>query len=108
MCYICRADIRKEKYQHFCQHFRLIPGAPCTECEKCDLYAQEDETSAIKDAAQKAEEQYFREHAKPVTWDKERGKIGPGVGMGRKKPARTMRQLLEDVVDAVVDDLVAV
>jgi hypothetical protein len=57
--YVCRADIRTERYQHFCQHFRAIPGSQCTECEKCDLYAMEDEAAVIKTAAEKAEQEYF-------------------------------------------------
>src|SRR5947209_17814264 len=59
MCYICRADIRSSGYRHFCQHFRQVPGTPCIECEKCDLYVVEDETAMIQAAAEKAEEEYI-------------------------------------------------
>lgn len=59
MCYLCRADIKKESYQHFCQHFRQRPGTSCTECDKCDLYIQEDESQTIKLAAQKAAQEYY-------------------------------------------------
>jgi len=59
MCYLCRADIKRESYQHFCQHFRQKPGTGCTECDKCDLYIQEDESRIIKLAAQKAAQEYY-------------------------------------------------
>lgn len=75
--YICRADIRKEGYKHFCQHFRLVPGTACTDCDKCDLYIQEDEEAAIRGAAMKAEEEYFRNHDVPATWKYNKGNIGP-------------------------------
>lgn len=55
MCYICRNEISsKEGYGHFCQHFRPS-GGRCGECERCDLYGDEDEEAAIRAAAQQAE-----------------------------------------------------
>ena len=50
LCYVCRMDIRKEGYQHFCKHFRQIPGA-CRECSKCDLYKIEPESLTLRKAA---------------------------------------------------------
>ncbi|KAK5138182.1 hypothetical protein LTR08_004877 [Meristemomyces frigidus] len=55
MCYICRNEITsKEGYSHFCQHFRAR-GGRCSECERCDLYGDEDEEAAIRRAAESAE-----------------------------------------------------
>ena len=75
--YICRADIGKEGYKHFCQHFRQVPGTTCADCDKCDLYVQEDEEAAIREAAMKAEEEYFKSHDVPATWKYNKDKIGP-------------------------------
>ncbi|KAI5783887.1 hypothetical protein DFH27DRAFT_596467 [Peziza echinospora] len=75
MCYVCRADIRTEGYQHFCQHFRQVPGTTCPDCDKCDLYVQEDEDMVIRQAAQVAEEEYRRSHGDvpEMVWTKIRG-----------------------------------
>lgn len=55
MCYICRQQITsKEGYAHFCQHFRPH-GGRCTECERCDLYGDEDEDASIRQAIDAAE-----------------------------------------------------
>jgi hypothetical protein len=42
-------------YRHFCDHFRLTPGTPCSECEKCDLYRAEDEEVVVRRAGERAE-----------------------------------------------------
>lgn len=42
-------------YKHFCQHFRPTPGTPCGECNKCELYADEDEEFVARRAGEKAE-----------------------------------------------------
>lgn len=68
MCYVCRADIRDDGYQHFCQHFRQVPGTPCSECDACGLYVNEDEAMAIRHAALTAEEEYWKQHGKPEGW----------------------------------------
>ena len=48
MCYVCRADISKQGYGHFCQ------TAHCThkDCNKCRLYTDtlEDDRIAMKEA----------------------------------------------------------
>jgi hypothetical protein len=60
MCYICREDISKTGYSHFCQHFRFVPGVQCRECAKCDLWkAENDEVAAIA-AADRAREEWMR------------------------------------------------
>jgi hypothetical protein len=44
--YMCRQDVEKIGYQHFCQHFRPLGGA-CKICDKCGLYDKEDEDEGI-------------------------------------------------------------
>ncbi|KNG90731.1 RING finger protein (Zin) [Aspergillus nomiae NRRL 13137] len=44
-----------EGYKHFCEHFRINPGARCTECNKCELYQDEDEEAVARRAGEKAE-----------------------------------------------------
>ncbi|RPA87507.1 hypothetical protein BJ508DRAFT_410273 [Ascobolus immersus RN42] len=110
MCYVCRADIGTERYQHFCQHFRAIPGSQCTECDRCDLYAMEDEAAVIKAAAKKAEEEYFREKAKPSGVDFSHQAVGPGgkpVIAGSVSPRR-IRVWLERSLDWFLDGLLQV
>jgi len=58
MCYVCREQIPRQGYDHFCTHFRLVPGRPCTECTRCDLYHTESEEAAVKRAAKKAEDEW--------------------------------------------------
>lgn len=62
MCYVCRKDIGKESYSHFCQHFREVPGRSCTECSKCDLYKTESDDSSVRAAAKKARKEYLAAH----------------------------------------------
>ncbi|KAF1982746.1 hypothetical protein K402DRAFT_362313 [Aulographum hederae CBS 113979] len=59
MCYCCRREIGKESYAHFCQHFRNSPGAPCGECDKCDLYKTEDEEAVVRRAKETAEREWI-------------------------------------------------
>ncbi len=58
MCYLCRNEIGRESYGHFCQHFRPNPGIACAECDRCDLYKAEDEDVAIQKAAEQAEREW--------------------------------------------------
>lgn len=74
MCYVCRQEIGREKYSHFCQHFRQRPGEPCTECEKCDLYKVEDEEGLVREAARRAEVEW---------WERERRADVVDLGEGR-------------------------
>ncbi|KAK9370705.1 hypothetical protein V1509DRAFT_616589 [Lipomyces kononenkoae] len=78
MCYVCRKDIREEGYQHFCEHFRPIPGRVCTECDKCDLYKVEDEGQAALRAAKRAEEEFIRNNGVPSGMDLKGKVVGPG------------------------------
>ncbi|KAE9981083.1 hypothetical protein EG328_011880 [Venturia inaequalis] len=68
MCYLCRADLGQEGYHHFCQHFRAN-GGQCKECEKCDLYRNEDETAVIKKARGIAEKEWWSNEGKGVSKD---------------------------------------
>ncbi|KAJ1503023.1 hypothetical protein HMI54_008470 [Coelomomyces lativittatus] len=62
MCYLCRKDIRVENYDHFCRHFRMTPGRPCTQCQKCDLYLSENEHLASQRAGRSAYHEWKRAH----------------------------------------------
>lgn len=63
MCYTCRAEITsKEGYAHFCQHFRPH-GGRCNECDRCDLYGDEDQEAAIRQAAVFAEQEWRQKEA---------------------------------------------
>lgn len=101
MCYICRQEITsKEGYSHFCQHFRPS-GGRCTECERCDLYGDEDEEMAIRNAAEAAEKAWK---------DKENGREGNELAtkamvdalVGQARAVKTWQVWLDAVVDAVI------
>jgi len=61
MCYICRQGLGRgdggEGYRHFCQHFRAAGGF-CKECNKCDLYKNEDNESLVRKAGALAEKEW--------------------------------------------------
>lgn len=117
MCYLCRtalgspssgqpaaADV--EGYRHFCEHFRVNPGKPCTQCSKCDLYKSEDEDTIVKRAGEIAEKE----------WRVKEGMVGveglgemPGQeGQGWLRRAFSGNWTLQGVVDWVVGQLVEV
>ncbi|KAL0137965.1 hypothetical protein V8B55DRAFT_1533700 [Mucor lusitanicus] len=62
MCYVCRKDIGKESYSHFCQHFRDRPGSKCNQCNKCDLYKTDPEDELVQRASARARNQYLQAH----------------------------------------------
>jgi hypothetical protein len=78
MCYVCRADIGKSSYRHFCEHFRPDPGKGCTECEKCDLYKCEDEEEVVKRAAENAEKEWREKEGMETTsgWEGQEKIVG--------------------------------
>ncbi|EGE06687.1 TRIAD3 protein [Trichophyton equinum CBS 127.97] len=47
-----------EGYKHFCEHFRIIPGSACTECNKCGLYQTEDEEAVAQRAGEQAQQEW--------------------------------------------------
>lgn len=59
MCYVCREGLAGIGYQHFCQHFRAVPGSRCEECDKCDLYRVEDEAVVVGRAKERAEREWW-------------------------------------------------
>jgi hypothetical protein len=61
MCYCCRKDVRKQRYGHFCQHFRVLPG-PCKDCDRCELYPKESDDTAVKKAVKEAEKEWRTMH----------------------------------------------
>jgi len=99
MCYLCRADISKDGYQHFCQHFRVAGGA-CKECEKCDLYRNEDDVVVIKKAREKAEKEWWDNEGKGVSRSFVVGKQ-PLVG-SRVLDWRTWEVWVDDVVERLL------
>lgn len=86
MCYVCRSQIQeKEGYTHFCQHFRPL-GGKCAQCDKCDLYADENEDEVVKRAAVVAEK----------AWRKQRSESAGNAGIECSSSER-------DVTDAIVE-----
>ncbi|EAU37184.1 conserved hypothetical protein [Aspergillus terreus NIH2624] len=59
-----------EGYHHFCEHFRVLPGARCTQCSKCELYQDEDEETVARRAGEQAERE----------WNARQAASGVGVG----------------------------
>ncbi|CAJ2513545.1 Uu.00g016640.m01.CDS01 [Anthostomella pinea] len=59
MCYCCRKDIGKDGYQHFCPHFRVEgDGSPCKECNKCNLWEQENTDVTLRRAKEEVERKW--------------------------------------------------
>ncbi|KAK9455550.1 hypothetical protein V1511DRAFT_297912 [Dipodascopsis uninucleata] len=107
MCYVCRKDIHKEGYQHFCEHFRHIPGSPCTECDKCDLYKTEDETIAIERAAKEAEAEFVRTSGMPPGLDTSSRRLGPSGAIDFSQPSAIsliLRKYLVTIFDVLIAD----
>lgn len=61
MCYICRQDIKKEAYAHFCPHFRPL-GGECTECKKCNLWQKELDIKIVKEAGERAKIEWLKKN----------------------------------------------
>ncbi|CAO3674489.1 unnamed protein product [Umbelopsis vinacea] len=87
MCYVCRKDIGKESYAHFCQHFRELPGRSCTECTKCDLYKTESEDLSVRRAARKAKQEYLAAHP-DVLNQMDKTKVAKEEALGMEKNRR--------------------
>jgi len=105
MCYICRSPIGSEAYAHFCQHFRANGGI-CLECNKCDLYAVQDEEVVIRLAAKQAEEDWQLSHDKQLNVDDHggilrgdmRGKIVREVLSGQRESRSWSIGIMIDVL----------
>ncbi|KAK9460897.1 uncharacterized protein V1516DRAFT_674437 [Lipomyces oligophaga] len=104
MCYVCRKDIKQEGYQHFCDHFRAIPGSACTECDKCDLYKVEDESISIQRAAKEAEAEFIRTNGLPSGLDMGGKVIGPSGHeiIVQKGIVHVVENVLIDLLDTLV------
>ena len=74
MCYVCRQEIGREGYGHFCQHFREA-GGRCSECDRCDLYIVEDEEGTIRRAAIQAEKDWLEREGKSKDTDDKLGAV---------------------------------
>lgn len=100
MCYICRQEITsKEGYAHFCQHFRPTGGV-CSECERCDLYGDEDEEAAIRRAADSAEKAWKeKEGEKDV--DEKATQLMVEALVGQARHGRWYEGWLDAVVDVL-------
>lgn len=117
MCYLCRKNITRsspasdgEGYRHFCEHFRPVPGRPCTECNKCDLYRNEDEDEVVRRAGEEAERLWrIREGMVGVE-----GLEGAVRNVGRRDQASAWERLwmekwtVQRIVDWFVERLVVV
>lgn len=84
MCYICREGLGRvdggEGYRHFCQHFRAAGGA-CKECNKCDLYKNEDDEILVSRAGALAEKE----------WREKEGMIGvEGIGGSQEEATKKL------------------
>ena len=115
MCYLCRQALGKsaanlnpfrggaaaaadatadgEGYTHYCPHFRPLPGRPCTECQRCDLYRNDDEDLAVRRAGVEAER----------LWRIREGMVGVG---GLEEAVRNAGRRKEDGVMGMVDAFV--
>lgn len=97
MCYICRQALGRghgdEGYRHFCQHFRPVGGV-CRECDKCDLYLNEDDENLVKRAGALAEKE----------WREKEGMTRVvGIGGGQEESPRTtwldLDWTMQDIID---------
>lgn len=101
MCYICRQEITsKEGYGHFCQHFRPT-GGRCSECDRCDLYGDEDEEAAIRQAAKEAE-RVWREKEGSRDGNEQATQAMVEALVGQARVSSSWESWLDAVVDAVV------
>ncbi|KAK9383447.1 uncharacterized protein V2V93DRAFT_3422 [Kockiozyma suomiensis] len=104
MCYVCRKDIKQESYQHFCKHFRHIPGSACTECDRCDLYKVEDEAITIERAAKEAEAEFVQSNGFPSGLHMSGKVIGPGghEAYDRRGLVRALESRFVAMLDAII------
>lgn len=105
MCYTCRQGVGPghggEGYRHFCQHFRPAGGV-CRECDKCDLYMNEDDEESVKRAGVLAER----------AWREKEGMTGVlGIGGGHENAPRATwlnaDWTWQDLVDWWVKNVIA-
>jgi hypothetical protein len=112
MCYLCRAEIVRSGvqggYDHFCQHFRMA-GGRCTECEKCDLYREEDEKVILKAARERAEKEWREGEGKDVNISVSAAVVESLVSPAVNGPARLLElRVWQTWLDKVVERFVLV
>ncbi|RYP48602.1 hypothetical protein DL769_011190 [Monosporascus sp. CRB-8-3] len=84
MCYVCRADIGRDGYRHFCQHFRPEgDGSPCQECRRCNLWQSEDTDAVLRQAREDAERAWRESEARELS-DAEKTYLQTAVGGGHR------------------------
>lgn len=87
MCYVCRQGLGPseggEGYRHFCQHFRYR-GGRCEQCDRCDLYQDENEDEVVRLAGMEAEKEWRRKQGVKVgaQGEKENERIGGDENTG--------------------------
>jgi hypothetical protein len=108
MCYLCRAEIVKGGpnggYSHFCQHFRAA-GGKCGECEKCDLYREEDAREILRLAREKAEKEWREGEGRDVRVNDEAVESlvkPPKTGIAQILDARSWQIWLDATVERFV------
>ena len=76
MCYLCRQGLGQQPkgltnphhdhdYSHFCGHFRSLPGR-CWQCNKCDLYREENQDEIVRRAGEVAEKEWRKKMGKKL------------------------------------------
>ncbi|OAL64113.1 RING finger protein [Trichophyton rubrum] len=73
-----------EGYKHFCEHFRIIPGSACTECNKCGLYQTEDEEAVAQRAGEQAQREWRIQQGMEVITQDTRA-TGAAAGTSHKR-----------------------
>ncbi|KAK6432625.1 hypothetical protein LTR95_011206 [Oleoguttula sp. CCFEE 5521] len=103
MCYTCRCEITtKEGYQHFCQHFRPA-GGKCSQCERCELYGDEDEDAIVRRAVEKAEREWMEGGKEGETEGEGRARRAVVQAVVRRKEAKWWEGWLDAVVDVLME-----
>lgn len=108
MCYVCRADLTEEGYRHYCDHFRPQgDGRACKECDRCNLWETEDTDRVLKAAREEAERKWKAEEKRDLS-GADRIFLETGVAvMGRKPAFQRRRPTLPEVMDILVERLIA-
>lgn len=105
MCYICRQGLGRghggEGYRHFCQHFRPAGGV-CKECDKCDLYINEDDENLVKRAGAIAEKEWREKEGMTAV-------MGIGGGQENALRATWLKRdwKIQDLIDWWVQKVIA-
>ncbi|OQO05343.1 hypothetical protein B0A48_09111 [Cryoendolithus antarcticus] len=103
MCYTCRCEITaKEGYQHFCQHFRPA-GGKCSQCERCELYGDEDEDAVVRRAVEKAEREWMEGGKGGETEGERRARRAVVEAVVGKKKVKWWEGWLDAVVDVLME-----